>query len=77
MSHCNQFFLLFARLSSLGPEIREFLLKAKIVGRLMEVFYDEFSPHRDTFREMSDIRPANTINPEIGLPTQIDRKQMN
>lgn len=73
----SQFFLLIARITSLGPEIREFLLKAKTVGRLMEFFYDEFSPHKELFRDMTDIHPIYNANPDIGLPTKIDKKQMS
>jgi len=61
----------------LGPETRLFLLKAKTVGRLMEFFFDEVSPHKDYFREMSDINPVYKEKPDIGLPTDIDNKQMS
>lgn len=74
VAHCSQFFQLFARLSSLGTEMREFLLRAKTVGRLMEFFFDDVSPHKDFFREFSDINPLYKEKPEIGLPTEIDRK---
>lgn len=43
----------------------------------MEFFYDDCSPHKEFFREMSDILPIYNEHPDIGLPTQIDRKQMN
>lgn len=72
-----QYFQLIARFTSLGPEAREFLLKAKGIGRLMEFFYDEVSPHKEFFRDFSDVNPIYNEKPEIGLPTEIDRKQMN
>ena len=59
---------MFARLSSLGPEIREFMLKGKSVGRLMEFFFDEFSPHKVFFRDMEIICPIYTEKPDMGLP---------
>ena len=77
VANSNQYFLLFARLSSLGPEIKEFLLKARTVGRLMEFFYHDYSPHKEFFGDMSEIMPIQKDMPEIGLPTVIDRKQMN
>lgn len=77
VSNSNQYFLLLARLSSLGHEIREFMLKARTIGRLMEFYFDDYSPHRDFWREMTEIIPTYTEQPEIGLPTQIDRKTMN
>lgn len=72
-----QYTQLLARISSLGSEAREFLLKAKTIGRLMEFFFDEVSPHKDFFREMSDVNPLYKEKPDIGLPTEIDRKQMS
>lgn len=56
--------------------MREFLLKAKIVGRLMEFFYDDVSPHKEFFRDFSDVNPWFKERPDIGLPTEIDKKQM-
>lgn len=73
----SQYFQLFARIASLGPEIREFLLKAKLVGRLMEYFFDEYSPHKELFRDMTGINPIFNLNPDIGLPTKIDKKQQS
>ena len=77
IAHSQQYFQLIARITSLGPEAREFMLKAKGIGRLMEFFYDEVSPHKEYFRDFSDIAPVFNEKPEIGLPTEIDRKQMN
>lgn len=62
-------------MTSLGTEIREFLLKSKLIGRLMEFFYDEVSPHKDFFRDFSDVNPQIKVKPDIGLPTEIDQKQ--
>lgn len=77
VANSSQYFLLLDRLSSLGPEMREFLLKCRAVGRLMEFFYDEFSPHKEFFRDMTEINPKLTEHPEIGLQTRVDRKNMN
>jgi hypothetical protein len=65
---------MIARLTSLGPEIREFMLKARGVGRLMEFFYDDVSPHKEFFRDMTEINPIYKEKPDIGLPTEMDRK---
>jgi len=69
VGHSNQYFQLFARLSSLGPEIREFMLKCKSVGRLMEFFFDDYSPHKVLFRDMDIICPNYQLKPEMGLPS--------
>jgi hypothetical protein len=54
--------------------MREFFLRAKLIGRLMEFFYDDVSPHKEFFRDVSDINPLITERPDIGLPTEIDKK---
>jgi hypothetical protein len=64
------YFQILSRFASLGPEAREFLLKARIVGRCMDYFYDKASPYRDDFANMSDLgRIYVNEQPEIGLPT--------
>ncbi len=75
--HHAQYFQLFARFSSLGPEAREFLNRARIVGRFMDFFFDEASPHQQTFRDMSDLDFQPNKQPDLGLPTVMDKKQMN
>jgi hypothetical protein len=57
--------------------MREFLLRARTIGRLMEFFFDEVSPHKEFFRDFSEINPKYKDRPEIGLPTLIDKKQMS
>lgn len=54
--------------------MREFMLKARLIGRLMEFFYDDVSPHKEFFRDFSEINPVFKDRPDIGLPTEIDRK---
>lgn len=55
VSHNPQYFQVLARFSSLGPEAREFLFRARIIGRLMDYFFDDVSPYKEEFRNMSDI----------------------
>ncbi|CDW78729.1 UNKNOWN [Stylonychia lemnae] len=77
VANSPQFFQLIARLTSLGTQMREFFLKAKLIGRLMEFLYDDVSPHKELFRDISDINPLILEKPDIGLPTEIDRKQLS
>ena len=59
----------------MGKEAREFLLKAKMIGRIMDFFFDNASPFQDTMRDMSDINPWIKEKPDIGLPTKMDKNQ--
>jgi hypothetical protein len=69
------YFQILARFASLGPEARAFLLRAKIVGRCMDFFYDTASPYRQQFSNFIDLGPfTEKKEPEIGLPTQVDKK---
>lgn len=53
------------------------MLKTKTVGRLLQIVYDGCSPHKDYFRDMTDLFPKYVTDPEIGLPTEVDKKLMN
>ena len=69
-----QYHQILSRFSQLGPEAREYLLRGKIVGRLLDFFYDRASPFHETFRDMSDMRYLETQKPELGLPTSQEKK---
>jgi hypothetical protein len=69
------YFQILARFASLGPEARAFLLKAKVVGRCMDFFYDSASPYRAQFSNFSDLGAfMEKKQPEIGLPMVLDKK---
>ena len=48
-----------------------------MVGRLMDYFFETQSPYKEEFRIMNDINPKYIEQPDIGLPTQIDKKQIS
>lgn len=69
------YFQLLARFASLGPEAREFLLRARTVGRCMDFYFDGASPYRAVFADMSGLGPVRTKEqPDLGLPTTVDHK---
>jgi hypothetical protein len=69
------YFQILGRFASLGPEARELLLKAKVVGRCMDFFFDHQSPYRSIFADMTDLGPVSfEQDPEIGLPTAVNKK---
>ena len=71
----RHYFQILARFASLGAEAREFLLRARVVGRCMDMFFDTASPYRDEFADMRDLGGLKVCeSPEIGLPTQLDQK---
>lgn len=64
------YFQILARFASLGAEAREFLLRARVVGRCMDMFFDTASPYRKEFADMRDLGCLRTCeSPDIGLPT--------
>jgi hypothetical protein len=73
----SQYLQLFARLSSLGKEMREFLLKSRMIGMLLQFVYEEVSPHALFFRDTTRFHPKYNEQPDMGLPTVIDKKQSN
>jgi len=51
------------------------MLRARIVGRCMDFFFDGASPYRGLFGDTSDLGPViTTEEPELGLPTMMDKK---
>ena len=69
------YFQIIARFASLGPEAREFLLRAKAVGRCMDFFFENASPYRELYSDMSDLGDlVINENTELGLPTVINKK---
>lgn len=41
----------------------------------MDFFFDTASPYRGVFADMADLNPISTTEePEIGLPTMVDKK---
>lgn len=69
------YFQILARFASLGPEARAMMLRARIVGRCMDFFFDAASPYRGLFGDVSDLGPVITREePELGLPTMMDKK---
>lgn len=64
------YFQILARFASLGAEAREFLLRARVVGRCMDMFFDSASPYRKEFADMRDLGALRACeSPDIGLPT--------
>ena len=76
-AHNSQYFMLLCRFSQLGVEAREFLLRARMIGRVMEFFFEDVSPFKEKFRSMADIQPVLKDKPDIGLPTKIDKNQVS
>lgn len=51
----SQFYQVFSYFAELGPTARHYLLKLKMVGRLMDMFFDKQSKFNEVFRDNSDI----------------------
>ena len=43
----------------------------------MDFFFEDASPYKDEFRQLTDIAYQIKEKPDIGLPTVIDRKQVS
>ena len=71
-STASDYFQILARFASLGPQARLYLLKAKIVGRMLEVC-DGAEDSTSQFQDMSDLVYEEIETPEIGLPTPLEK----
>src|SRR5690348_15393302 len=50
----SEFFKIFCDFVACGPEAAQYLSKRNTIGRFMDYFYGQISPHNDFFRDMSD-----------------------
>lgn len=66
----TEFFRLFCEMIDCGSEVAEYLINKKVIGRLMDFFYEGSSPLNDFFRNMSDVPFKEPINLELGQPQE-------
>lgn len=71
--HTPQFFSLLSRFARLGNEARLYLLKGKIVGRILNYYLQDSSAHQEFFNDLSDLNYEVNTHVEIGLPTNIEQ----
>lgn len=71
------YFELLARFASLGKEARLYLLKAKIVGRIMNFYLQDASPYVEYFNDCSDLSFEENHNVELGLPIKMENVKMS
>ena len=70
----TEFFRLFPEMIECGHEVAEYLISKKVIGRLMDFFYEDASPLNKYFRDMSDVPYAEPTNLELGQPQQEKKK---
>jgi len=70
----TEFFKIFNEMASCGHEVAEYLISKRVVGRLMDFFYENVSPHNDFFRDMSDVPYKECSNYELGQPQEEKKK---
>lgn len=73
----SQYFSLLSRFASLGKEARLYLLKAKIVGRIMDYYLQDASPLQDYFNDFSDLYYEENEQVEMGLPTKLESTKLS
>lgn len=76
VGHQAQYHQVLARFAQLGPEARLYLLKAKMIGRALDFFYDRQSPFNEKFRDLSTIQCVEKQVPDMGLPVPYEKKNM-
>jgi ubiquitin carboxyl-terminal hydrolase 9/24 len=70
----TEFFKIFCEMASCGHEVAEYLISKKVVGRLMDFFYEHVSPHNEFFRDMTDVPYSEPSNYELGQPQEEKKK---
>lgn len=70
----TEFFRLFCEMISCGHEVAEYLISKKVIGRLMDFFFEDASPLNSFFRDMSDVPYNEPTNLELGQPQEEKKK---
>lgn len=70
----TDFFKLFYEMARCGPEVAGYFIKHKLIGRLLDFFFEKASPHNKYFREMDDVSYTENENPAIGLAKEEKQK---
>jgi len=73
----TQYFQLLSRFASLGKEARLYLLKAKIVGRILNYYMQDSSPYQEYFHDYSDLSYEENMTPELGLPLKLENVKLS
>ena len=73
----SQYFSVLSRFASLGKEARLYLLKAKIVGRILNYYQGDSSAFHDYFNDFSDLNFEVNPTPEIGVPFKLENVRLS
>jgi len=72
-----QYFSLLSRFASLGKEARLYLLKAKMIGRILVYYFEGRCDFQQFFYDYSDVTYEENLNVEIGLPIKIENLKLS
>ena len=70
----TEFFRLFCEMISCGHEVAEYLIAKRVIGRLMDFFYEDASPLNQFFRDMSDVQYKEPEQLDLGQPQEEKKK---
>ena len=73
----TQYFNILSRFASLGQEARLYLIKAKIIGRLMTFYLEDATLHSEYFMDCSDLSFDENTDPDLGFPTKIENAHIS
>ena len=72
----TNFFCLLSKFASLGQEARLYLLKAKVIGRIIAHYQQDASAFQEFFTDYSDVVFEENTNVEIGLPIKLENTKI-
>jgi hypothetical protein len=73
----TQFFSLLSKFASLGKEARLYLLKARLIGKLMIYGNEDASVFKEFFNDNTDIIYDENDTVELGLPIRLDKLKLS
>ena len=69
----TEFFQIFYYFAKLGPECAQYLIKKKLIGRLLDFFFN-VREYQEVFRKFTDVKFKETEPSLLGQPAEVKKK---
>ena len=70
----TEFFEIFYYFAKLGPECSHYLIKKKVIGRLIDFFFNNVRDFQEIFRKFTDVKFLESEPSLLGQPAEAKKK---
>lgn len=72
----TEFFQVFYYFARLGPECAQYLVKKKVIGRLLDFFFGNLREFQDQFRKPGDLKFREVERSPLGQPAEVKKRAL-